>query len=122
MFSLVGHPLITFAGQNGLAPVGIILYYYFFDNSQMDQDLFMAPTWLTVSGYVFVLASGAIRSPRIGLGGFLVGTACLIAGTIFLFSRNPEELSYGIMGLSAIPFAILTGLTIFQKIKEIRSR
>lgn len=114
IFSIVAHTVITFAGQQALAPVGVIIYYVFFDFSNTDNDLFLGPSIMTVIGYVGLAVAAALRNRKLTIAVYALATVLLLVGAGLLFSRNPEELSYGITAMSAIPYFILTVVSVYQ--------
>jgi hypothetical protein len=118
LFSLFAHTLITFVGLHGMATMGIILYYNFFDASEVDTELFFMPSLATVAGYVGLGISAAIRRPKTRILIWAVATVFLIAGGLLLFTRSTANLNYKITLLSAIPYLILTFLSCWQMIRE----
>ena len=118
LFSLIAHTLITFAGQQGMATMGIILYYNFLDSSEMDRALFLMPSIATTFGYVLLVWAAWLRHRRARLWVWILATGMLLGGSLLLFTRNPEQLNYKVTLFSAIPYAILSGLAIYRMLRK----
>lgn len=100
--------------------MGIILYYNFFDASEVDTNLFFWPTVATTLGYVTLAASAAIRRPRARLIIWGLATVLLSSGSLLLFTRNTDTLNYKITLFSAVPYVLLSVLGAWQMIREAR--
>lgn len=100
--------------------MGIILYYNFFDASEVDTNLFFWPTVTTTLGYVALAVSAAVRKPNIRLLVWIFATGLLLSGSLLLFTRNTDTLNYKITLFSAVPYVLLSALGLVQMIREAR--